>query len=489
MGKTVKIFCMGDSLTEGDGNPSAYRYPLFELLFDAGADFRFVGRSSSRDDVRLPALYNHHGGNCGFVIGDDSDEGGGSLRKNLRDPDYSKHLCDADMVLLWIGANDYGQKLKLESITERYAELLREIWRFAPNASVYAASQISMFGYKTDLDKWLCEEAEEKFKKEGKRVVFVDLEPNGDILRRECGDFPEDDGHPSEEGNIKIAKRWFDAIIDEVRAKNNDSSLDAHESLVHPEKIELDGGDTLALGASLTLSARVYPENASVKTVRFKSSDVNTAYIDRYGRVFPKCLGEVTVTAETLDGKLCAEKKIKIEGVASDLVLGLKKVFASDLTNTALWDGDTDCISTKFNKFIVRYQGDAREISAKDTVIDSDDLLFGFVHRSANHGSRNRNNYSSVSVGSLELRICALASVVELYENGEKLGEYTGAPIAAMNDKFAVKLTGGIASVYRNGERLFCAKTRNGKACGSIKLYWHEYYAKSDIRNVEVYVG
>ena len=58
---------MGDSLTEGDGNPSAYRYPLFERLFKAGADFRFVGPSSSRDDVRLPALYNHHGGNASTI--------------------------------------------------------------------------------------------------------------------------------------------------------------------------------------------------------------------------------------------------------------------------------------------------------------------------------------------------------------------------------------------------------------------------------------
>ncbi len=488
MGKTVKIFCMGDSLTEGDGNPSAYRYALFEKLFKAGASFRFAGPSNSRDDIRLPALYNHHGGNCGYVIGDDFDEGGGSVRKNLRNEGYAKCLTGVDIVLLWIGANDYGQKLELDNITNRYTDLLREIWRLAPNASVYAASQISMFGYKTDLDAWLKNEAPGKFAKEGKKLAFVDLEPNGEILRRSLGDFYEDDGHPDEQGNKKIAARWFDAIIDEVRELNKNGEGEV-EALVHPEKISLEAvTDTVSLGASLTLKTSVYPENASVKTVLFKSSDTDIATVDRYGRVFPKCLGEIMVTAETLDGGLICEKKISIKG-AFDMTLGLKKVYKSDFTSTDNFTGALDRISTKFNKFIVKYQGEPFEVSAKDFSVNSDDLMLAFTHRTANHGWRDSNNYSSVKLGRLELRVCALASLIELYEGEELVGKYEGAPIAAMSDKFALRFTKGEIKVYRNGELLFEAKAENTVVCGDLTLHWQEYYAKSEIRDVEVYLA
>lgn len=486
MSKTVKIFCMGDSLTEGDGTGSAYRYPLFEKLFCAGVDFRFIGPKSRRDDVRLPALYNYHGATCGHIIGDDTEEGGGSLRKNLRNPDYAKTLDGADIILLWIGANDYGQN-RGENIVSRYIDLLHIVWGFAPNATIYAASQIAMFGYNTELDRWLKNEAEELFAKEGKRLVFVELEPDGDILRRELGDFPEDDGHPSEAGNVKIAARWFDAIIDEIRDINANGEDDKTAPLVHPEKIVLENTkNTLMLGESMTLRARVLPENASVKTLLFKSSDTNTAYIDRYGRVFPKASGEVTLTAETLDGGICESATVVIKGV-SDLSLGLKKVFVSDMTTTELWSGDTDKISTKFNKFHIRYQGEPFEISAKDFSVDSEKLLLEFTHRTANHGARSADNYSSVTLGDVELRVCGQASHVELWSRGKLSGKYTGVPITAMNDEFALKFNRGKASVYRNGELLFKCELDVKRISGGLKLLWREFYTKSDIRNVKVY--
>lgn len=488
MGKTVKIFCMGDSLTEGDGNPSAYRYPLFERLFKAGADFRFIGPSSSRDDIRLPALYNHHGGNCGYVIGTDSDEGGGSLRKNLRNPAYSKCLEGADIVLLWIGTNDYGQKLDIEHIGDRYSDLLRVIWGFAPNATVYGAKMLRGMGREEGtLDKWI-DAAPQIFEAEGHRFVPVELCPPGKPISRMLGDFPEDDGHPSEEGNCKIADAWFDAIIDEVREINQNGTDDGTEPLIRAEGIALDSDSrTLELGRSLTLRARVYPENASVKTVLWKSSDVCVAAVDGYGRVFPKSQGEAVITAETLDGALTAECKIIVSGF-SDMTLGMTKIFVSDLTSEASWSGAVDKISKKFNKFHVRYQGQSFELTAENLKINSERLLLKFTHRTANHGSRDRANYSSVRLGALELRVCALASVLELYENGKLKGEYTGAPIAAMNDEFSLLCEHRKASVFRNGELMLETELENKNVSGLLTLCWHEFYAKSDLRDIKIYV-
>jgi lysophospholipase L1-like esterase len=486
MGKTVKIFCMGDSLTEGDGTGSAYRYPLFEKLFRAGADFRFIGPKSRRDDVRLPALYNYHGATCGHIIGDDTEEGGGSLRKNLRDPEYAKTLDGADIILLWIGANDYGQN-RGENIVSRYIDLLHIVWGFAPNATVYAASQIAMFGYNTELDRWLKNEAEDLFAKEGKRLVFVELEPDGDILRRELGDFPEDDGHPTEAGNVKIAARWFDAIIDEVLDINANGKDDGTPTLIRAESVVLhECKDVIALGESLTLCADVLPENASVKTLLFESSDTNIAAVDCYGRVFPKSCGEVTLAVKALDGGASVSKKIKIAGI-SDLSLGMRKVFVSDMTTTDGWEGNTEKIATRFNKFHIRYLGEPFEISAKDFSVDCEKLLLEFTHRTANHGDRRSDNYSSVSLGNLELRVCGQASKIELWTNGKLLGSYAGVPITAMNDEFALKFNRGKASVYRNGELLFECDFDAERISGGLKLLWHEFWTKSDIRNVKVY--
>lgn len=487
MGKTVKIFFMGDSLTEGDGNPSAYRYPLFERLFKAGADFRFVGPSSSRDDVRLPALYNHHGGNCGYVIGTDSDEGGGSLRKNLRNPEYSKYLKDADIVLLWIGANDYGKNIDIEHIGERYTDLLHVIWGFAPKATVYGAEMLDSYAKNDILDKWLHDTAPEKFASEGHKFVSVKLDPIGRKLKHEYGDTYDGDGHPTEEGNCKIADSWFDAIIGEITEINKNGVDDGTEPLIRAERIELCASkDKIALGESLTLKANVYPENASVRTVLWKSSDTRTAIVDRYGRVFPKSCGEVTVIAETLDGAHRAEKKITVSGI-SDMTLGMTKVYMSDLTSNANWSGATDRIEKKYNKFQVRYLGEPQEITAENFTVNSERVMLKFTYRTANHGGRNRDNYSSVKLGALELRICALASVVELYESGKLIDEYSGVTIAAICDEFSLTVENGKASVYRNGELLFEGELAKKLVSGGLKLYWHEFYAKSEIKNVEVY--
>lgn len=488
MGKTVKIFCMGDSLTEGDGNPSAYRYPLFERLFKAGADFRFVGPSSSRDDVRLPALYNHHGGNCGYIIGTDSDEGGGSLRKNLRNPEYSKYLKDVDIILLWIGANDSYQSIDMEHIGDRYTDLLHVIWGFAPNATVYGAEMINAFAKDDALDKWIRETAPAKFSAEGHKFIPVKLDPVGRKLKEEYGDHYDGDGHPTEEGNCKIADSWFEAIIGEITEINKNGVDDGTEPLIRAERIELCANkDKIALGESLTFSAKVYPENASVKTVLFKSSDTGIASVDRYGRLFPKRCGEVTVIAETLDGAHRAEKKITVSGI-SDMTLGMTKIYVSDLTSDKNWSGATDRIEKKYNKFQVRYLGEPQEIRAEKFTINSERVLLKFTHRTANHGGRSRDNYSSVKLGELELRICALASVVELYESGKLIGEYSGVPIAAICDEFSLKVENGKASVYRNGELLFESELAQRLVSGGLKLYWQEFYAKSEIKNVEVYI-
>lgn len=478
---------MGDSLTEGDGNPSAYRYALFEKLVSAGVDFRFIGPSSSRDDVRLPALYNKHGGNCGYVIGDGSDEGGGSLRKNLRNEHYASTLCGADIVLLWIGANDFGQKLELEHICDRYTDLLLEIWKLAPSATVYGALMLDTYSHTEILDDWLTDVAPAVFAEMGHRFVPVKLDCVNRKLSLADGDFHDEDGHPTERGNEKLACSWFDAIIDEVKGLNAEHESDGTEPLVRACKTELEEKSaTIPLGGSRTLRAKVAPADASVKTVLWKSSNESIARVDRYGRVFPISLGEVDITAQTLDGAHVDTAHIKVAGM-QDLTLGYRKLFVSDLTRTDMWEGATDQIKCRYNKFQVCYKGEPYELKARDFRFDGERVLVSFVHRTANHGSRSRDNYSAVRLGRYELRVCALASVVELYDDGKLVGEYVGVPIAGMDDKYALEVKSSHATVYRNGEALIDCPVGSPDQSAVLTLYWNELYAKSEIKSVEVY--
>ena len=65
--KNVRIACIGDSITQGTGTYSAYRYYLYRNLISAGATFTYVG-SEKRADPRLPQQYQYHGGNTCFIL-------------------------------------------------------------------------------------------------------------------------------------------------------------------------------------------------------------------------------------------------------------------------------------------------------------------------------------------------------------------------------------------------------------------------------------
>ncbi len=59
---------------------------------------------------------------------------------------------------------------------------------------------------------------------------------------------------------------------------------------------------TLAEGASATLAARITPDNATDKTVAWKSSVTAVATVDQNGRVIAVAVGQATITATANDG-------------------------------------------------------------------------------------------------------------------------------------------------------------------------------------------
>ena len=134
----VRILPLGDSLTQGDGNPSAYRYDLYRLLAADGIPFRFVGGVWG-GDWRLPPDCRYHSGRGGITSN-------GLIAYHTESseyyiPSWVEAVRKAEVILLCIGANDIHRGLPVEEYTERLNRLLDLLYRHNPAIStVYIAT-------------------------------------------------------------------------------------------------------------------------------------------------------------------------------------------------------------------------------------------------------------------------------------------------------------------------------------------------------------
>ncbi|MBR3645452.1 MAG: BspA family leucine-rich repeat surface protein, partial [Lachnospiraceae bacterium] len=66
-------------------------------------------------------------------------------------------------------------------------------------------------------------------------------------------------------------------------------------------------------GSTSTLTATVYPTNASLKTVTWSSSDKNVVSVDKKGNIKGIKIGTATITVKTIDGSKTATCKVTVE--------------------------------------------------------------------------------------------------------------------------------------------------------------------------------
>ena len=367
----AKIFLTGDSITEGDGNASAYRYQLFKKLWDAGAAFTFLGPNTS-GDLRLPTAYYPHGGYCGITIGSDPEKDPGLMGRVKTMAGYIEAVREADIIVLWIGYNDYGRKIDLDHIHDRLKALIGEYHALNPAVTIFCGSLVDYYDPDRKLNRYILDPAtktalEEEFA--GLTYIGVDMNVGDKRLWQNGSDFPEDDGHPAEPGNIKIANSWFAAIIGKVREFNARPA----DTDVRPVRVSSLTGDlrpmTLRPGQSVTFTAKVLPEDAEVTTILWESSDASVASADDYGRIRAIAAGEAVITARTLDGSYMLTAKVTVAGDAFCAADGFAQAFAADFTKADGWEGPEDVFSTNFNKLGFRWnRTKTGELTCKDTI-------------------------------------------------------------------------------------------------------------------------
>jgi uncharacterized protein YjdB len=99
----------------------------------------------------------------------------------------------------------------------------------------------------------------------------------------------------------------------------------------------LDKSNTsIDVGKAIVITASIMPENATNRSVIWRSSNSNIASVDINGVVIGKAAGEATIIAETVDGKYTAVCKVVVNNVSQVVpVTGL----SLDKTNITLEQG------------------------------------------------------------------------------------------------------------------------------------------------------
>jgi hypothetical protein len=209
----VKILPLGDSITCASKYKQSYRYPLWQHLVDANKQVEFIGSQTQKGNngrvwktykgKRFPAANEGHSGWRADQILNGLENG---------EPGMDKWIATyrPDIALIHLGTNDVHQHQTPESTRDDIEQIIIKLRARNPKIKVLLAKIIPM---KTSplvprLNQLLAKLAI-KLNKPYSPVVSVDMYSGFSINT----DMQKDQIHPNANGEKKMAKRWFDALI------------------------------------------------------------------------------------------------------------------------------------------------------------------------------------------------------------------------------------------------------------------------------------
>jgi lysophospholipase L1-like esterase len=458
--KNVRICCIGDSITQGTGTYSAYRYYLYRDLISSGATFTYVGSERSVDP-RMPSAYQFHGGYGGAFIGPNTD----GKNRSTYDMLGTYLGSGADIALVMIGANNYFHGVDVSDITTVYKNFIKRIIELSPGITVYCGSMVNQDngnapdvnkGYSSNGMNALLPNIVDSMSKEGYAVKYVDL-CSITKLSGSNGDFDNGDGtHPNEQGQEKIGAAWCDAILDQV-LEINDKGDNSAESVKHPSSITLNKTTaTVYTGKKLRLSASVKPSDAKFTGCIWTSSDEKIATVDTFGLVKGVKSGTATITAKTIDGGIAATCEVT---VSKDTSEPNYSTLVSDSFSSNTWDGDSAGFggSGWYQYFP---GGGAKTVTSKKSYEAGKNFMINlsyFCDQNTGISQSNTTYYSSVAYGGYELRIYNCGGMVKLFHEGAELDSFSSEYMLKTH-LYGFSYANGKITVHRDYETLFTVK-------------------------------
>ncbi len=145
--------------------------------------------------------------------------------------------------------------------------------------------------------------------------------------------------------------------------KDDDNNTEQSDKTVSVLGVTLDKTSvSLEVGATLTLTATVSPDNADNKTVTWSSSDEAVATVDENGKVTAVAVGNVTITAKagdktaeckvTISAKIIAVESITFDESSLSLLVGDSKTLTATVSpenadnKTVTWSSSDEAIAT-----------------------------------------------------------------------------------------------------------------------------------------------
>jgi hypothetical protein len=220
-----RILPLGDSITQAEADRASYRYPLWKMLIDAGLDFEFVGSMNAhlgvsrkgpppQPDYRGRPFDPDHEGHFGWTTGDiingrwfDTGSGSGKLEDWVNE-------YRVDIALVHLGTNDAFTTGDNASTVSNLKQIIRILRAHNPEVSVLLA-QLIPAGRGPEDDGPI-----ESLNREIPRLAQAMHTARSPVIivDQYSGFDPEvdtyDGVHPNESGEGKIARRWFDAIME-----------------------------------------------------------------------------------------------------------------------------------------------------------------------------------------------------------------------------------------------------------------------------------
>lgn len=447
--KRARILILGDSFTAGDGTESAFRYALFENLYENGGYFKFLGDKTSTD-VRLTSPYQNHMGQ------------GGRTTEQLEQT-YAGKVANGkmeyDIALVLIGLNDFYHGATVNVFEERYVTLLNTIYNDRPDIKVFC-SQIPNV---TNLPDVIINEANKKvkatveaFAQKGMKVEYIELldfDKNKDLQNVEPSG-----SHPSISGNQKLGKAYADAMLETVLELNKEPAPQGQKAVADPESITVTATEkTIMVTEQTSISYKVSPSGSDVVSAIWTSSDESVATINEYGIITAHKAGTTVVTARVVGTNIRAHCLVTVtEDTFEKSPAGEDTLLQEPFLNASKWTGDTRMIGGGILK---KYYEDTLEVKTKDSfTISKDAGSVSFSAIASGHlGHNSTKYYWAMYIGEYEIRILNNMKEIRLLCNGKTLGAYEGQPYCYPYDNFLLNFVDGKVTLYRNNEILVTA--------------------------------
>lgn len=164
-----------------------------------------------------------------------------------------------------------------------------------------------------------------------------------------------------------------------VYAKSKDGAVESEhikvtvkdDGLVDPESITiLEDKKVLAVGESYKLTVNATPENASIKKIRWSSSDDNVISVDESGRVSAIGGGTATITAE-ISPEIKATCELTVDNALRIMLVSVKHPRDDDINIGHEWSYTNTINSEPVSSSISLRVGDTINVYSKYT--ESDD--------------------------------------------------------------------------------------------------------------------